>query len=108
MPLPEPHKRHLRKLGHHLKPVVIVGQSGVTEAVLAEIDASLLHHELIKLRINAAQREQRADMAKLICERLAAQAVHAIGHTVLIFRRNPDRPRIVLPSIRKAQPQRRD
>ena len=52
-------KRYLRGLAHSLKPVVMIGASGLTENVIAEIDASIEHHELIKVRVNATDREER-------------------------------------------------
>ena len=96
MKLTDQQKRHLRGLGHALKPVVILGNAGLTENVLAEIDQALTHHELIKVRINAADREQRTAIIDAICEQTKGDPVQCIGHILLIFRRNPKKRRVSL------------
>lgn len=97
MPLSKPQKSQLRALGHHLKPVVWVGQHGLRDTVLAEIDQALDAHELIKVKL-AAERETRSDMAAQICTKTGAEAVHSIGQIIVLFRRNQERPKIALPS----------
>ncbi len=94
MPLSENQKRQLRKLGHDLKPVVIIGSNGFTDAVNEEINLALDHHELIKVRVNAADREVRDAMIKEMSNRNQAELVQRIGHIALLFRRNRDKPRI--------------
>jgi RNA-binding protein len=79
--------RELRARSHKLKPVVIVGQAGVTAAVLKEISLALDHHELVKVRVNAIDREQRDEMTKWICHELGAQWVHTLGHVITLFRK---------------------
>ncbi|HWS02654.1 MAG TPA: ribosome assembly RNA-binding protein YhbY [Gammaproteobacteria bacterium] len=96
MKLTDQQKRHLRGLGHALKPVVILGNAGLTENVLAEIDQALAYHELIKVRINAADREQRTAIIDAICEQTKGDPVQCIGHILLIFRRNPKKRRVSL------------
>ena len=96
MKLTDQQKRHLRGLGHALKPVVILGTAGLTENVLAEIDQALAYHELIKVRINAADREQRTAIIDAICEQTKGDPVQCIGHILLIFRRNPKKRRVSL------------
>lgn len=76
--------------------MVIVGQAGLTDAVLVEIDAALSHHELLKIRVNAGDRLERSEMITHICEKLEADLVNSIGHIALVFRRNPDKPKIPL------------
>lgn len=97
MPLNEKQKRHLRALGHKLKPVVLTGGAGLTEAVYREIDAALAHHELIKVRVNAEDREDRDAMIMEICGHSEAELIQRIGHIALLYRRNEERPRIQLP-----------
>lgn len=97
MPLNEKQKRHLRALGHKLKPVVLTGNAGLTEAVYREIDAALAHHELIKVRVNAEDRGDRDAMITEICDHSEAQLIQRIGHIALLYRRNEERPRIQLP-----------
>ncbi|BCX82956.1 RNA-binding protein [Methylomarinovum caldicuralii] len=83
-------KRHLKARAHPLKPVVITGQLGLTEAVLAEIDRALTAHELIKVRINAEDRQARREMAQQICDRLDAELVQILGHVATLYRENPE------------------
>lgn len=97
MKLTESQKRHLRGLGHHLKPVVWVGQHGLKESVMAEIELALDSHELIKIKI-AADRETRAEIASEICGQTQAEPIHSIGQMLILFRRNADKPKVVLPS----------
>ncbi len=96
MKLTDQQKRHLRGLGHALKPVVITGNAGLTETVLAEIDQALTYHELIKVRVNAADRAQRAAMIGAICDHTKGQPIQCIGHILLIFRRNPKKSGVSL------------
>jgi RNA-binding protein len=79
----------MRAKAHSLKPVVITGQNGVTPAVLNEIDLALEHHELIKVRVNAAVREDRKTMIQQICTDLSAELIQAIGHVVTLYRKTP-------------------
>ncbi len=96
MPITQAQRRHLRKLAHHLKPVVIIGGAGLTDAVLAEIDGALAHHELIKVRVNAADREERQAMIERIADATGSDWVLSIGH-VAVFYRAAEKPKIVLP-----------
>lgn len=97
MKLSESQKRHLRGLGHHLKPVVWIGQHGLKESVMAEIELALDSHELIKVKI-AADRDTRADIASDICTQTTAEPIHSIGQMLILFRRNAEKPKVVLPS----------
>ncbi len=83
-------RKHLRGLAHGLDPVVHVGQKGLTEAVLAEIDKALEHHELVKIKI-AADRDERREIADQVVERLGPELVGSIGTMAILFRRHPDR-----------------
>ena len=95
--LTSPQKRHLKALAHPRKPVVIVGDNGVTPAVLHEILLALDHHELIKVRVNAKDRETREAMIEEICATTEAALVQRVGHIATLFRRNPEAPRIEWP-----------
>jgi RNA-binding protein len=95
--LNNPQKRHLKALAHPRKPVVIVGDHGVTPTVLHEIVQALDHHELIKVRVNAADREARDLLIAEICATTSAALVQRIGHIATLFRRNHEAPRIALP-----------
>ena len=96
MPLTENQKRQLRKLGHTLKPVVMIGANGLTEGVVNEIDLSLEHHELIKVKVNAGDRDVRDEMIASFCDSSNAELVQRIGNIALIFRRNTKQPKIHL------------
>lgn len=85
---------HLRGLGHNLNPVVMIGNNGLTESVLKEIDNSLKAHELIKIQVQA-ERETREAMLEEICEKTGALAVHHIGKQLLVYRKS-EQPRIEL------------
>ena len=98
-PLDEPQKKALRRLAHTLKPVVMVGQAGVTPAVLAEADQALEHHELIKIRVRL-EREARNAAVQHLCRATGAALVQRIGNVATLYRPNPERPRIMLPRAR--------
>lgn len=89
-------KRQLRTLGHKLKPVVIIGNAGLTESVLSEIRSTLDHHELIKIKVNAADRVERNRIIDEICAQTRAELVQKIGHIALIYLKNRKKQRIVL------------
>ena len=84
-------KKLLKSRAHALKPVVITGQQGVTPAVLNEIDLALEHHELIKVRVNAADRENRQAMIQDILAASSAELIQSIGHIIAIYRRSKTR-----------------
>jgi RNA-binding protein len=86
MPLTEPQKRHLRKLAHNLKPVIIIGNAGFSEGVANELELTLEHHELIKVRVNAEDREARDALIQQICERARCELVQRIGHIAVLYR----------------------
>jgi len=94
MPISAKQRRRLKTLAHNLKPVLIVGQNGLTEGVLDEFDITLETHELVKVRINAGDREERQAMAATLCERGAADLVQRIGHVAVFYRRHPEKPKI--------------
>ena len=90
MSLTEKMKRELRGRGHTLKPVVSMGNAGLSKAVLREIELSLEHHELMKIKIGGADREQRKIIIENICDTFKAELVQAIGHIALIYREHKD------------------
>lgn len=83
-------KRSLKAKAHHLKPIVLIGAKGLTQAVTAETDLALLTHELIKVKINGTEREDRILMAHELCQQLQAELVQLIGNTAIIYRKNKD------------------
>ena len=87
MTLAEHQKRDLLRRGHALKPVVLVGNAGLSEAVVTEIDRSLEHHELMKVRLNSVDRETKQRLIASICASCHAELVQSIGHIALIYRK---------------------
>ena len=79
-------KRYLRSLAHALKPVVTIGESGLSDSVLRELDLSIEHHELIKVRIHAVDREERKKLIDELCSKSSAALVQSIGHLAVIYR----------------------
>ena len=79
-----------RAKAHHLKPVVLIGQHGLTDAVLNEIDVALTAHELIKIKIAGDDRDERQAFATSICESCDAQLIQVIGKTLVIYRQKPE------------------
>jgi RNA-binding protein len=97
MNLSESQKKFLRGLGHQLKPMVTVGDAGLSNSVMQEFVSTISHHELIKVRVRAGSRESREILIDELCRTGASNLVQRIGNVALIFRANPDKPRIVLP-----------
>lgn len=83
----------LRSDAHALNPVVIVGEAGLTPAVLKEIDTSLNAHGLIKIRVFGDDREARVEMYDAICEKLDAAPVQHIGKLLVVYRPKKDAPK---------------
>lgn len=83
-------KKKLRAEAHDLKPVVIIGQSGLTDAVLNEIEIALDYHELIKIKIRA-DRDERKQISELICTSTKAELIQNIGQIAVIYRLNPEK-----------------
>lgn len=79
-------KQHLKSLAHPLKPVVLLGANGLTEGVLAEIEGALEHHELIKVKVPADERELRTAIAEAITRETGAHLVQTIGKTLVLYR----------------------
>lgn len=96
-PLTPSQRRFLRARAHALHPVVLVGDAGLSEAVLKEIDASLRAHELVKIRVAGEDRETREAMLETICQSLDAAPVQHIGKILVVYR-PADKPRITLPA----------
>jgi RNA-binding protein len=97
MSLSKKQTKFLRARCHNLSPVVLMGQKGLTEEVLNEIDIALTHHELIKIKLSADDRQQRQQLAAEICNKTHSEEVQSIGKTLSIYRVNPDKAVIQLP-----------
>lgn len=80
--------RKLKAQAHALHPVVIIGQHELTAAVHHEIETALHAHELIKIRVNAADKAHRQQMTESICQQHQAFLIGSIGHIIIIYRKN--------------------
>ncbi len=99
--LSESQKKFLRGLGHQLKPLIMVGDAGLSESLLAEFETTLAHHELIKVRVRVGDRDARDDVIGKLCTDSGAVLVQRIGNVALLYRPNPDKKpdkRLRLPS----------
>ncbi|OOC48142.1 MULTISPECIES: ribosome assembly RNA-binding protein YhbY [Thioalkalivibrio] len=96
MNLTDAQRRHLRSLAHPRKPIVTIGRNGLTDAVLAELELALTHHELVKIKVNIGDREVRNGTVEELCERTGAARVQRVGYVATLFRRNPDDPKVSL------------
>ena len=92
-------RRALRAKAHHLHPFVIVGQHGLTPAVLHEIDINLLAHELVKIRVFSDDRSEREALLARISDELDAAPVQHLGKILTIWRPSPE-PEPVEPTSR--------
>jgi RNA-binding protein len=82
---------------HDLKPVVMLGQKGLSDAVLNELEIALDHHELVKVKLSVDDRDARKQLTDDICRHCQAELVQAIGKTISIYRLNPEKAIIALP-----------
>ena len=80
-------KKHLRRLGHNLKPVVTIAGKGLTENVGTELERALGDHELIKVKLSVGDRDAKKAMTDEICQKYDALLVKSIGHVVLLYRK---------------------
>ncbi len=89
-------KRYLKGLAHPLKPVVMIGNKGLTDNVHAEVDKALEQHELIKVRVSGLEKAERLEMINKIALKSSSNLVMTIGHIAAFYRPAKD-PVITLP-----------
>ncbi len=94
--LKEKQKKTLRGLAHSRKPVVLMGNAGLTDGVLAALDEALLIHELVTVKVAAEDRQERDKIIQTMLERSNAELVQRVGHIATLFRRNQENPVITL------------
>ena len=94
MSLSREQRREYRAIAHNLKPVIIVGDKGLTENLQGELERALTDHELIKIKVASQDREARQEAINALCESSGAEVVQTIGKIAVIMRR-----------AKKAQPQ---
>ena len=91
MALTEPQKKYLRGLGHAKKPVIVVGDADISDSLLAEFESTIDHHELIKVRVRAGDRDARDTLIDTLCQKSSAELVQRIGNVALLYRANPNK-----------------
>ena len=89
MPLTGKQRRALRAKGHHMEPIVIVGQSGVTEGILGAVTQALEDHELIKVKIHEGP-EDRHEAAEKLAQGTQSELVQLLGRTALLFKKRKE------------------
>ena len=90
-------KRFLRSKAHHLNPVVMVGQHGLGENVMHEVNLALDAHELIKIKLSVGDRKEKKSILSEVISNSKAELIQSIGHVAVLFRRNNKKPKIKLP-----------
>lgn len=98
MKLSNKQKQYLKGLAHSLKPVVQLGNNGLTEGVVAEIDNALSHHELIKIKVPTDDREEKQLIMEAIIRETNAIKLQVIGHTMVMFRQSEEK-KIAIPKV---------
>lgn len=89
--------RFLRGQAHDLKAILQIGGKGLTETLLAEVDVALEHHELVKVKIAAEDRDARDALIAKLAERSHSALVQRIGHVAVLYRQSAEKRQIVLP-----------
>jgi RNA-binding protein len=84
-------RAHLKARAHSLDPRVQVGQSGLTDALVKEVDRALTAHELIKVKILGDDREARREVADALAERADAALVYSVGKVIVLWRPKPEK-----------------
>jgi RNA-binding protein len=97
MSLTQHQKKHLRRLGHGLQPVILLGQQGLTDAVAREMDAALTAHELLKVRARVGDRALRSEVLSDLARRTGSELVQTIGNVGLFYRKNKELQKVLLP-----------
>ncbi|MFI8742603.1 YhbY family RNA-binding protein [Stutzerimonas zhaodongensis] len=90
MPLTNEQKKQYKSIGHHLKPVLIVSENGLTDGVQAELERALNDHELIKVQLRITERDDRRAITEELCKVGGCELVQSIGKMALIYRKNPN------------------
>jgi len=94
-------KKYLRELAHELKPVVFIGQKGITQTMIQSVDEALNTHELIKLKFNDfKEKEQKTEILGIIETKTKSQTAGVIGHIAILFRQHhdPEKQKIRIPA----------
>lgn len=101
-------RRYLRSIAHHLKPIVMVGDKGLHEGVLKQVERALLDHELIKVKLRGASVEDRRKAAEFFHKNAKAQVAQILGRMLLLYKEHPEKPKIELPRKSKSKKRKRN
>ena len=97
MKLTEKQRKHLRRHAHSLKPVISLGDKGVTESFIEELDGTLEHHELIKVKVRVGDRDVRDQAIEELVKKTGATLVSRVGNIATLYRARRVKPSIILP-----------
>ena len=97
MALSEKQKKHLRRLAHPLSPIVMLGNAGLTDGVVNELDRALTDHELVKVTARVGERAARDTALATLAARTMSELVQRIGHVGVFYRPRKELPRILIP-----------
>lgn len=95
-------RRFLRARGHHLSAVLQIGKNGITPAFIAAVNQALLDHELIKIRIGQNALVEREAAVDELARATGGEVAQVVGSMLLLYRRHPDEPVLVLPGTGRA------
>jgi RNA-binding protein len=97
MALSEKQKKHLRRLAHPMHPIVMLGNAGLTDGVVNELERALTDHELVKVGARVGDRDARDEALSVLAARTASELVQRIGNVGVFYRRSKTLPKIVIP-----------
>jgi len=87
-------RKELKSKAHHLKPIIRIGQHGISEGVIAETNIALNTHELIKVQVQQGERDERQIGIEKLCQQCNAELIHSIGKVFIIYRKNPEKNKL--------------
>lgn len=94
-------KKHFKAIAHHLKPIVTIAGNGLSEGVITELGRALNDHELIKIRVSGADREERREIIDAACTASGAELVQSIGNIAVLYKA-ADKPNPALSNVLRA------
>jgi RNA-binding protein len=97
MALSEKQKKYLRRLAHPMSPIVMLGNAGLTDGVVNELERALTDHELVKVAARVGAREARDEALQRLANRTRAELVQRVGHVGVFYRRRAELPKILIP-----------
>ena len=86
--------KHLKSLGHKLKPIVTIGQHGMKESINNELEIALDYHQLVKLKVNVGDRDARDALVQQILDTHKVLLIQRVGNVALLYRKNKDKPSV--------------